>query len=141
VIVRFCVLALGIALAGCAAGSVVQYLPEPAPQPDLSEPNYRQIVADNITSVFPSSTELGTLEISAARPVKHLRGPAWLTCLRIRADSAPQEYAVFILGDKIIELRAGVAVDRCKQQAYEGFDPSSFIKRNSTLTKQKKPGH
>jgi len=139
-IVRFCILALNVGLAGCAAGGVIQYLPDPPLQADLSEPNYRQIVADNIGTVFPNAT-LGMLEISGARPVNHLRGPAWLTCLRIHADDRPQEYAVFILGDKIIDSRAGVAIDRCKQQTYEPFDPSMFIQHNPASTQQKKAGH
>jgi hypothetical protein len=139
-IVRFCILALGVGLAGCAAGGGVQYLPDPPLQADLSEPNYRKIVADNIGSVFPNAA-LGKLEISVARPVNHLRGPAWLTCLRMHADDTPQEYAIFILDDKIIDSRTGVAIDRCKQQAYEPFDPSMFTQRNSASTQQKKAGH
>ena len=137
---RFCVLALGVALAGCASGSVTQYLADPPPQGDLAEPNYRQIVADNIGSVFPNAVP-GTMEISGVRPVNHLRGPAWVTCLKLHAADSTQEYAVFILGDKVIDARAGVAIDRCKQQAYEPFDPSMFVQRNSASTQQKKAGH
>ena len=137
---RFCVLALGVALAGCASGSVTQYLADPPPQGDLAEPNYRQIVADNIGSVFPNAVP-GTMEISGVRPVNHLRGPAWVTCLKLQAVDSTQEYAVFILGDKVIDARAGVAIDRCKQQAYEPFDPSAFVQRNSASTQQKKAGH
>jgi hypothetical protein len=133
-IVRFCIVALGVSLAGCAAGHVIEYLPDPPLPEDLSEPSYRQIVADNIGSIFPTTASLGVLEISGVRPVNHLRGQAWLSCLRIHADSAPQEYAVFIQGDKIIDMRVGVAIDRCKQQTYESFDPSTFIQR-------KKAGH
>ena len=137
---RFCVLALGVALAGCASGSVTQYLADPPLQGDLAEPNYRQIVADNIGSIFPSAVP-GTMEISGVRPVNHLRGPAWVTCLKLHAADSTQEYAVFILGDKVIDARAGVAIDRCKQQAYEPFDPSMFVQHNSASTQQKKAGH
>jgi hypothetical protein len=83
----------------------------------------------------------GTMEISGVRPVNHLRGPAWVTCLKLHAADSTQEYAVFILGDKIIDARAGVAIDRCKQQAYEPFDPAMFVQRNSAPTQQKKAGH
>jgi hypothetical protein len=134
------ILALAVGLAGCAAGSAIQYLPEPPLQADLSEPNYRQIVAANIGSIFPGTGELGALEISGARPVSHLRGPAWLACLRIHADSTPQEYAVFIVGDKIIDTRAGVAVDHCKQQTYEPFDPATVLRPNPTVPQRKKAG-
>jgi hypothetical protein len=127
--VRFFVLFLTVSLGGCAAGHIIESLPD-APRPvDLSEPNYRQIVADNIGSLFANPAELGVLEISGARTVNHLRGNAWLTCLRIHADSAPQEYAVFILGDKVIDSRTGVVMDHCRQQTYESFDVSSFVQR------------
>ena len=91
-VVRFFVLGLSLGLAGCAAGGhLAESLPNSPVPEDLSEPNYRQIVADNIGAVFPSADGLGPLEISAVRPVNHLRGPAWLACLRIQADRAPQE--------------------------------------------------
>jgi hypothetical protein len=133
-IVRFCILALGVSLSGCAAGHIIQNLPDPPLPEDLSEPNYRQIVADNIESVFPSPASLGALEISGVRRTNHLKGLVWLTCLRIHADGAPQEYAIFIQDGKIIDQRAGVVIDHCKQQAYESFNLATFIQR-------KKAGH
>jgi hypothetical protein len=138
-VVRFFVLGLSLGLAGCAAGGhLAESLPTPPVPEDLSEPNYRQIVADNIAAVFPNADGLGPLEISAVRPVNHLRGPAWLACLRIQADRAPQEYALFIQGDKIIDQRTGVALDRCKQQAYQPFDSASF--KQPAKQPQKKAG-
>jgi predicted oxidoreductase len=132
-IVRFCILAVGLTLAGCAAGGhIIQNMPDPPLPEDLSEPNYRQIVASNMSTIFPSPESLGKLEISGVRPVNHLRGFAWLTCLRIHADSSPQEYAIFILADKIIDQRAGVMLDRCKQQTFEAFEPSLFLQQANT---------
>jgi len=142
--VRFCILALGICLGGCAAGhTIIQNLPDPPLPEDLSAPNYRQIVADNIETVLRSSpAALGVLEISGVRPVNHLRGLAWLTCLRVHAEDAAQEYAVFILGDKIIDMRVGVAIDHCRQQTYEAFDLASFIQpKIQPKIQAKKAGH
>ena len=154
---RSCILALGIGLGGCAAGNtVIQNLPDQKPpdapvsqklpdasQPtDLSEPNYRQIVADNIKTIFANPAELGILEISNVRQVDHpLKGQAWLTCLRIHAGDAPQEYAVFIKGDKIVEARTGVAIDKCKQQTYSAFDLASFLQPKTSPKQSKKGGH
>jgi hypothetical protein len=141
--VRCFIFGLSLALAGCAAGHLAENLPEAPVPADVSEPNYRQIVADNLATVFPNAEALAPLEISAVRPVNHLRGPAWLACVRIQADRTPQEYALFIQGDKIIDQRAGVALDRCKQQAYEAFDPASFKQQANpaNLRPQKKAAH
>jgi hypothetical protein len=144
-VVRFFVLGLSLGLAGCAAGHLGESLPEAPISADLSEPNYRQIVATNIAAVFPNPQGLGALEISAVRPVSHLRGPAWLACLRIHAEGTTQEYALFIQGDRIIDQRTGVALDRCKQQAYEPFDPASLKQQqdaaNAASLKQQRKAH
>ena len=141
-IVRFCLLpALALALAGCAAGGVTTTLLETQAAPeDLSQPDYRRIVAENIGTIFPQTATLGALAISPVRPVDHLKGPAWLTCLRILADSTPQEYALFIQGSSIIDQRAGVVMDGCKKQAYEPFDPALFLpQKNTSAVQPKKP--
>jgi hypothetical protein len=115
-------------------------MPDPPLPGDLSEPNYRQILADNIGTIFSDDpAALGVLEISGVRPVNHLRGLAWLTCLRVHAEDAAQEYAVFILGDKIIDVRVGVAI-RCRQQTYDAFDLASFMQPKIPPKMQAKKG-
>jgi hypothetical protein len=79
------VLALAVALAGCSASEIVQNLPSPAVAPDLSQPNHRRIVAANNKSIFPNQALLGDVEISGVRLVDHLKGPAWLICLKLDA--------------------------------------------------------
>jgi hypothetical protein len=105
---------------------VQNWTPAPAPSTtistDLSPPNYRQIVGDNIRAIFPNIEKLGDLEISSVRPVDHLKGPAWLTCLKLDAHGKPQEYALFIQDNKIIDSRAGVVIDQCYKQTFEHFD-------------------
>jgi hypothetical protein len=56
------------------------------------------------------------------RPVDHLKGPAWLTCLKLDAHGKPQDYALFIQDNKIIDYRAGVVIDQCYKQTFELFD-------------------
>jgi hypothetical protein len=122
--VRAYLLALAVTLGGCSASEVVQNLP-PATAIDLPRPNYRRVVADNVRAVIPNVGSLGDLEISGVRLVDHLKGPAWLTCLKVDAHGKPQNYALFIQGDKIIDSRIGIVIDQCYKQTFEPFDLSA----------------
>jgi hypothetical protein len=117
-------LAIASTLGGCSATEIL-HNGTLGPAADLSEPNYRRIVADNIRTVFPNQALLGDLEISGVRLVDHLKGPAWLTCLKLDAHGHPQHYAIFIQQDKIIDSRAGVIMDHCNTESYQPFTPSS----------------
>ncbi len=127
---RAYVLAVAVAVAGCSGSEIVQNL-EPASAPELAQPNYRRIVADNIKTIFPTQTTLGDVEISGVRLVDHLKGPAWLTCLKVDAGGAAQHYAVFIQGDKVIDWRGGIVIDQCHKETYTPL---------ATATVAKKPG-
>ena len=59
------------------------------PAPDLSQPNYRRLVADNIKTIFVSSASLDDLEISEVRRIDHVKGPAWITCLKFYLQINP----------------------------------------------------
>lgn len=130
-------MALLVALGGCSASDVIQdWAPTtatntPSAPAELSQPNYRRIVADNIRTVLPNIDSSGDLEISGARLVDHLKGPAWLTCLKVDAHGKPQNQALFIQGDKIIDSRVGIVIDQCYKQTYERFDlPPPGAKKN-----------
>ena len=122
-------MALLVALGGCSASEMIQdWAPttgttSPTPA-ELSQPNYRRIVADNIRTVLPNIESSGDLEISGARLVDHLKGPAWLTCLKLDAHGKPQNHALFIQGDKIIDSRVGIVIDQCYKQTFDPFDLS-----------------
>ena len=128
---RAYVLAVAVAVAGCSGSEIVQNL-EPASAPELAQPNYRRIVADNIKTVFPNQASLGVLEISGVRPVDHLKGRAWLTCLKLDALGTPQTYAIFIQDGKIIDSRVGILIDQCHKEAYMPFDISPPAKKSNT---------
>jgi hypothetical protein len=83
--VRECVLALAVTLGGCSASELVQNW-TPPPVADLSQPNYRRIIADSIKSIFPNQDALGEMEISGIRPVDHLKGAAWI----VASSSTPE---------------------------------------------------
>jgi hypothetical protein len=118
-------------LGGCSASELVQNW-TPPPVADLSQPNYRRIVADNIKSIFPNQKLLGELEISGVRLVDHLKGAAWLTCLKLDAHGTPQVYAIFIQADKIIDQRAGIVIDQCYKETYTPFEIPTVAKKPAT---------
>jgi hypothetical protein len=126
--VRAYILALAMTLGGCSASELVQNWTSP-PEADLSQPNYRRIVADNIKSIFPNQPLLGELEISGVRMVDHLKGAAWLTCLKLDAHGNPQIYAIFIQADKIIDQRAGIVIDQCYKETYTPLEISTAAKK------------
>jgi hypothetical protein len=118
-------------LGGCSASELVQNW-TPPPVADLSQPNYRRIVADNIKSIFPNQKLLGELEISGVRLVDHLKGAAWLTCLKLDAHGTPQVYAIFIQADKIIDQRAGIVIDQCYKETYTPLEIPTVAKKPAT---------
>jgi hypothetical protein len=124
-VMRAYVLALSAALSGCTVSELV--MSGPGPAPDLSQPDHRRIVAENIGKVLGSigssnSASLGVVEISGVRQVHHLTGPAWLTCLKLDAERNPQLYAIFIQDGKIADTRIGVLIDQCSKQEYTRFE-------------------
>ena len=121
--VRACVLALAMMLCGCSASEIVQNWSN-TPVADLSEPNYRRIVAENFKTLFPNSKVLTDLEISGARLVEHLKGQVWRTCVKLDARTNPQLYAIFIQNGKVVDSRASIIIDQCGKEAYEPFDPA-----------------
>jgi hypothetical protein len=131
---RASLLALAATLAGCSASEIVQNLPSPTIAPDLSQPNYRRIVAANIKSLFPDQSLLGDVEISGVRMVDHLKGAAWLTCLKLDARGAPNYYAIFMQGDNIIDSRAGVVMDQCHKEAYAPFESFPTARKPETVS-------
>jgi hypothetical protein len=124
--VRAYLVALALNLGGCSASDVIQNWTTPSSSAtitaDSSPPNYRRVVGDNIRTVIPNVTSFGDLEISGVRLVDHLKGPAWLTCLKLDAHGKSQNYALFIQGDKIVDSRVGVVMDQCYKETFEPFD-------------------
>jgi hypothetical protein len=120
---------LAVMLGGCSASEIVQNYWGGAPVSDLSQPNHRGIVAENMKNMFPKGASLGDLEISGLRPVDHLKGAAWLTCLKVDARGTPHNYAIFIKDGKVIESRSGVLIDQCHKETYTPFElPPTSVK-------------
>jgi hypothetical protein len=126
--VRGWVLVLAVTLGGCYASEIVQNWTSTPAVADLSQPDYRRIIGDNIQGMFPKKDLLSDMEISGIRPVDHLRGPAWIVCLKLDAHGTAQQYAIFIQGDKIIDSRLGIVIDHCHKEAYTPFEPPNLKK-------------
>jgi hypothetical protein len=117
------VLAFHFTLAGCLASEFAQQNWTASTIEDLSQAGFRRVVAENMKTIFADSATLSNVEISSVRMVDyHVKGPAWLTCLKVDANGRPQYYAIFIQGDKIIDSRAGVLMDRCYKEVYSPFE-------------------
>jgi hypothetical protein len=114
-------------LAGCSGSEIVQNLPSASAAPP--RPDYRRVVATSISAIFPTQAPVGDIEISEARLVDYLKGPAWLTCVKLDAHGKPQEYALFIQGDKVIDWRAGVLMDQCYKQTYSPLQAATAAKK------------
>ena len=130
-VVRAVVLALAVTLGGCSASELVHNLPAVA-APDLSQPDYLRVVADNIKMMFPKEASLGELEISGLRPADHFKGPAWITCLKLDARGSPQHYAIFIQGNQVIDWRAGIVIDQCYKETYTPLEIATAAKKPGT---------
>jgi hypothetical protein len=125
---QVCILPLALMLGGCSGSEIVQNWGA-APASDPPQPDYRRIVADNIKTIFPGQELAGRLEISGVRLVDHLKGPAWLTCLKVGAHERPQEYALFIQGERVIDSRAGVLLDQCYKETYTPLEAGAAVKK------------
>ena len=126
-VVRVRVLAFAVTLGGCSGSELVQNLATPLS--DLPQPDYRRIVAANIKAIFPAQAEVGDPEISGVRLVDHLKGAAWLTCVKVDAHGRAQQYAVFIQGDRIIDSRVGIVLDQCYKQTYTPLETAAAAKK------------
>jgi hypothetical protein len=131
-VARAYVLAVALAVGGCSGSEIVQSWAPPASAPELAQPNYRRIVAENLKVIFPTETSLGDVEISGVRPVDHLKGAAWLTCLKVVVRDTPQHYAVFIQDDKVIDWRGGIVMDQCQKETYTPLQTATAAKKPGT---------
>src|SRR5262244_1610547 len=129
---RAYLLALLLTLGGCSAAGVVQNWAPPA-SPELSPPDYRRVVAENISKILPGSTPLNDVEISGMRLVDHLRGPAWITCLKLDAHGKPQNFSVFIQGDQIVDSRMSVVIDQCHKGSLKKSPAADSVLVNDSL--------
>ena len=129
------VLALAMVLCNCSASEIVQNWTAPSAT-DLPQPNFRRVIADNIKTIFPNQLPAGEIEISGVRLVDHLKGPAWLTCLKLEPRGNMQHYAIFIQDDRILDVRAGIIIDQCHKETYSSFQIPTVASKPAARSEQ-----
>jgi hypothetical protein len=91
--------------------------PQPEPPPDV-----RQLVRDNLESVFVATSNPRQVQVSVPR--RDPRGQEWTACVRAEIDSAVgrpigmQTYRIFITGGAIVDRRRADADDNCPSESY-----------------------
>jgi hypothetical protein len=128
---RACAVGLAAILGGCSVTEIIQDWTL-APRSDLSQPDYRRIVTDAIDKILPGRVATDELEISDTRLVDSLKGPAWLTCLKIDPRGHPRHLAIFIQDNKIAEWRSGLVIDQCHKASYTPLVVPASAKKPAT---------
>ena len=120
--------AVALLLAGCSLSEVA-----PLPQPDLSgpSPNYRKLIAPSVAGIVGDVKRVRTMQISRARAVNSMKGPAWLVCLRADVDVKVLDYAILIQEEQIVDSRIAARTDQCQDQDYEPF--GAFLESQSVI--------
>ena len=109
-----------LALAGCSMLDAV-YSTSAVPASAGPLPSYRRVAAHELKGILGDPAQAGLLDISAPTVVDAIKGPSWLTCIRANGQAQPRYYAVFIQGEKVVDSRVAVVLDRCEQQPYSAF--------------------
>ena len=115
-------------LAGCGFADSHSSLPgfmrveESAPPPE-SPPDVKQLVRENLSSVFVSASNPRAVRVSP--PVHNLRGLGWNACVRAELTNAVgkplgvETYRISIASGVIFDRRRVEADDNCASENYE----------------------
>lgn len=119
-IAGFAAMALAAVVTGCSFADMT--LSEPPPDP---EPPYRQLISENMQTIFVASSGATDHSVSRAHQVKTLPGRPWFVCLKARfvgtsgEDFGFRTYLIRIEQEKIVDRRLSVPDDGCEQEAFE----------------------
>ena len=123
-------LLFGAALALAACGFADSHAPLPGfmrmkeadPPPPEPPPDVRQLVRDNLDSIFASTSHPRNVQVST--PYRDPRELEWTACVRADVDSAVgspvgvQDYRIFIAGGAIVDRRRAEDDDNCSSETY-----------------------
>jgi hypothetical protein len=118
---------IGLLLAGCSLGFVLDGSSQApvAPSPD---PDYKQLVADNIPLQFFGRPQPAAMQISALRPTAPLQQGDWMACLKGVDKGQDVVYGVFLRNYEVVNFRLAVMIDHCENQVYGPLPPPTPLK-------------
>jgi len=119
------------ALALCACGFADSYAPLPAfmrtkradPPPPAAPPDVKQIVHDNLGSIFVSTSDPSDVRVSP--PLLEAGGAAWTACVRAEVNSATgkpigtETFQITIDKGQIIDRKRVGDDDNCTSESYQ----------------------
>jgi len=114
------------ALGGCS--SILDLPTQSAGANDPPESLYRQLViAGGVPNILRKGEPAAPVAISGLRKSVPPQPGNWMTCVRASLSSGPRYAAVFFRNRTIIELRSGIAIDRCENEEYAALQTVSEI--------------
>jgi hypothetical protein len=94
--------------------------PPPEPQPDV-----KQMVRENLDSVFVASSNPRAVQVSPPHP--NLRGPGWIACVRAELTNAvgkplgTETYRISIESGVILDRQRVATDDNCVSETFESI--------------------
>jgi len=119
------------ALALCACGFADSYAPlpafmrtkRPAPPPPAAPPDVKQIVHDNLGSIFVSTSDPSDVRVSP--PLLEAGGAGWTACVRAEVNSATgkpigtETFQITIYKGQIVDRKRVDDDDNCASESYQ----------------------
>lgn len=118
-----------LALAGCAIADSRSPVPEfmrakaSEPPPPEPPPDVRQLVRENLDSVFTAASSPRNVQVSP--PHREVHGQGWTACVRAELNSATgtplgvQTYRITISDGTIADRRRVETDDNCASESFE----------------------
>jgi hypothetical protein len=108
---RWSIVLLCLAQAGCALSDGAAVVPQSAPD--------AAAIATSVAAIAAAAKLPPPIEVSAVRAAHPLSPADWMFCMKSDAPDQVQRYAVFMKGKELAGYRTGVLLDRCEDDTYK----------------------